>query len=403
LSGIQRPIGRARRRRLVRALAVVAVAGAAVAAPTIGQDVLEPPEAALVERAVTAWVPDGYGWALSAPIAAEKVVLVGAEWEDEELHLELRADRGDGWGPWVELGAHDDHAPDLDPNHDPDCDDSIGLCNHRDFDGDNVGVFWDGKELNGLVAKRIVHHVERNEGYDALKNFLTKALSGKDEKRMDNLFRFVEKNNLPIHPDGDVLAFKAVRPDGKDTHFPSRILYELGKYVEQENFDESPHNLCSTGLHIGGRSYVKSFGRLSDDKFFIVKVDPNDFVSYVDTEWGKARVRKMFVYGETEGLTLDNCLTVLVATVPTGDQAEQVARQGREQSQRAKQQRSQRSQREQRARRGVQTPVFQRSGQSYTAAQITSGVAQHGQRGYAAMTGIPRSTIQEWLKQIRES
>lgn len=43
---------------------------------------------------------------------------------------------------------------------------------------------------------------------------------------------------------------------------------------------------------------------------------------------------------------------------------------------------------------------FTRAGVTYWASQIAAGVAEHGQRAFAKMTGVPRSTIQEWLKKI---
>lgn len=44
--------------------------------------------------------------------------------------------------------------------------------------------------------------------------------------------------------------------------------------------------------------------------------------------------------------------------------------------------------------------AFQRNGVTYTASEITEGVEKSGQRGYGRLTGIPRTTLQDWLTKI---
>ena len=46
--------------------------------------------------------------------------------------------------------------------------------------------------------------------------------------------------------------------------------------------------------------------------------------------------------------------------------------------------------------------TFERDGRRYTINDIINGVEERGQRAYSADTGIPRSTLQGWLKQARE-
>jgi hypothetical protein len=292
-----------------------------------------------------------------------------------------------------------------------------------------IGIFFDGVQLLGDVATRIKDFAKAGKSYTPLKNFLIKAMSGKNEKRMDGLFYFVESNHLPIHPDGDVIAFKSTRSDGYDQH-SGKVLYELGKYLEVENFDEDTHALCSTGLHIGGRNYVQGFRR-SDSKLFLVKVNPIDFVAYKSAEWGKTRVRKLFVYGELEnGLDLNDALKVLVASVPSGDAAQafedgltddrpvalepisiaaavdpEIEVFGGEVVTETVVAEPPKKRAVSRADRITKThePVFKRAGITYTATEILEMIQKHGQRGTAARTGIPRTTIQEWVKVIDAS
>ncbi|AMO44152.1 rIIB lysis inhibitor [Ruegeria phage vB_RpoS-V10] len=44
--------------------------------------------------------------------------------------------------------------------------------------------------------------------------------------------------------------------------------------------------------------------------------------------------------------------------------------------------------------------AFMRGGVTYQASEIMVGIANHGQRGYSRMTGIPRTTLQDWTTKI---
>ncbi len=44
--------------------------------------------------------------------------------------------------------------------------------------------------------------------------------------------------------------------------------------------------------------------------------------------------------------------------------------------------------------------AFTRNGSTYAASAIKAGIEKHGQRGYSRLTGIPRTTLQDWLLKI---
>lgn len=44
--------------------------------------------------------------------------------------------------------------------------------------------------------------------------------------------------------------------------------------------------------------------------------------------------------------------------------------------------------------------AFERAGVTYTATAIKNGIAKNGQRGYSRLTGVPRTTLQDWLLKI---
>ena len=44
--------------------------------------------------------------------------------------------------------------------------------------------------------------------------------------------------------------------------------------------------------------------------------------------------------------------------------------------------------------------AFARGGVTYLQSAVTRGIEDHGQRGYSRMTGIPRTTLQDWVIKI---
>ncbi|WNL50697.1 rIIB lysis inhibitor [Ruegeria phage RpAliso] len=44
--------------------------------------------------------------------------------------------------------------------------------------------------------------------------------------------------------------------------------------------------------------------------------------------------------------------------------------------------------------------VFERNGKTYTASFVRDGVQKHGQRGFSRATGIPRTTLQDWMSRM---
>jgi len=116
---------------------------------------------------------------------------------------------------------------------------------------------------------------------------------------VDELYGFLEKNNLPITPDGHFLAYKKVRNDFLDIH-SGTMDNSPGTVVEMERFkvDDNKDQTCSTGLHFCGMSYLGHFGSGSD-RTVIVKIDPADVVSIPsDYNGAKGRACRYEVIGE---------------------------------------------------------------------------------------------------------
>lgn len=290
--------------------------------------------------------------------------------------------------------------------------------------GENIGVFVNGVEIHSKVAKLIEDAYLGGTDIEPIRNFMIKAMSNRDAKEVDVLYDFVTKNKLPIHPDGDFLAFKATRPDGFD-HHSGTVEYKVGEYVHVVNANPDKSVQCSTGLHIGGSSYVSGF-HAGRSACFILKVNPADTIYYrSDAGQGKMRVSKLFVYARVaEPDNLAAFLPFMIMSSPEGDALEAVAKNapvgtkktGQKKSSLVVKQAAKGTNKKERkvvkAAKAAQTFVTKvkneitfkaKDGKVFTAAQVLEGVKAHGQRGWSAMTGVARTTIQSWLDLINGS
>jgi hypothetical protein len=128
-------------------------------------------------------------------------------------------------------------------------------------------------------------------------SFMENLMSNSSKRAVDELYGFLEKNNLPITPDGHFLAYKRVRDNYFDVH-SGTMDNSVGKIVEMERneVDDNKDRTCSAGLHFCSHSYLGHFG---GDRVVIVKINPRDVVSIPsDYNDSKGRACRYEVIGE---------------------------------------------------------------------------------------------------------
>jgi hypothetical protein len=122
---------------------------------------------------------------------------------------------------------------------------------------DGEQLFWKGRELNTGLAARMITMLQ--EGFDIapMANFMENLMSNPSKRAVDELYSFLEKNNLPITPDGSFLAYKRIRADYTDCH-TGTMDNSVGKVVEMERneVDDNRDRTCSAGLHFCSQSYL---------------------------------------------------------------------------------------------------------------------------------------------------
>lgn len=160
-------------------------------------------------------------------------------------------------------------------------------------------LYWKGEQLNGGLAVRMIQMLQDGFPIEPMVAFMENLFTNPSKRAVTELYGFLEKNNLPITPDGHFLAYKKVRKDFLDIH-SGTMDNSVGKVLEMERnaVDDDKDRTCSTGLHFCGMSYLPHFGG-GDSRTVIVKINPCDVVSIPsDYNDAKGRACRYEVIGE---------------------------------------------------------------------------------------------------------
>lgn len=158
-------------------------------------------------------------------------------------------------------------------------------------------LYWDGEVFNGALASRMVTMLQEGFTIEPLVKFMENLMDNPSKRSVDELYVFLEKNNLPITPDGHFLAYKKVRGDYLDC-YSGTMDNSPGKVLEmaRNKVDDNQNNTCSYGLHFCSQDYLKHFG---GERVVIVKINPRDVVSIPnDYNQTKGRTCRYEVVGE---------------------------------------------------------------------------------------------------------
>lgn len=162
-------------------------------------------------------------------------------------------------------------------------------------------VKFNGVNVTGVLVDRILSLLA--EGFDIMPmiRFLENLYQNPADFAREELYLWLENNNLPITEDGHFLAYKTVRSDFK-SHHDGRTDNTPGVTVSmpRQNVDPVRDRTCSRGLHFCSHSYLSNFG--SGGVIVILKVNPADVVS-IPSDYNNAKGRAwkydvLSVFGE---------------------------------------------------------------------------------------------------------
>ena len=181
----------------------------------------------------------------------------------------------------------------------------------------NGVVHWNNKPLHNSLTKRISGMIR--DGFDVkpMVLFLENLMANPSGRAVEELYRFLESNNLPITPDGYFLAYKNVNSSYMDKH-SGTFDNSIGSTCEmpRNQVMDDPNQTCSAGLHFCSIEYLKGFWG-TDGHTMILKINPADVVSIpVDYENSKGRCCKYKVIGEHTNGTEDTLSEKSVLDTP---------------------------------------------------------------------------------------
>lgn len=153
-------------------------------------------------------------------------------------------------------------------------------------------VLYNGKPLSGYLVNKIKQFMRDDLPWEHLAIFCENLQANPSMRARQELYKFLETEDMPITEDGHFLAYKRVRDDFKDWH-SGTVDNSIGRTVEmpREMVDDNQSIGCSAGLHAGSLEYVRNFHQNSGH-VVIVKVNPADVVCIPNEDCRKLRCCK---------------------------------------------------------------------------------------------------------------
>lgn len=161
---------------------------------------------------------------------------------------------------------------------------------------------FDGDPVDPVLFSRIQDMAGRGEDPGPLLKFWERLQANPSKRSVDQLWKFLENQGIPLTSDGHFLAYKSVRSDWKDHHSNS-IENRVGKEIvmPRNKISDDPNHACHEGLHVGALAYAGTFGG-GDSIIIICKVDPADVVCVpFDHSHQKMRVCRYQIVGVHDG------------------------------------------------------------------------------------------------------
>lgn len=164
----------------------------------------------------------------------------------------------------------------------------------------NGTIVIDGDILPNALSEKLIDLVDSGDDTDRLENFWDNLAQNPTDSAREDLFSFLDANNVPITKDGCFIVYKMVQDNWWDKHTGSTFECKPGNVIEmkREDVDHDRRNTCSAGIHVAAFEYASTFG---GGRLVECKVNPRDVVAVPpDYSQQKMRVCKAEVLRETD-------------------------------------------------------------------------------------------------------
>lgn len=164
-------------------------------------------------------------------------------------------------------------------------------------------VTYHGRPLPTGVGKMLIRLLKESLPVDYFIKFINNLMNNPSNRSVEQLYDFLENNNMPITEDGNFMAYKVVGEDYMSYHCDQvtgqHVRYMVGDApsMPRNLISDDPTLTCHKGLHACSYEYIESF--FSGDRLMMVEINPADVVCVpMDYNRSKLRVRKMVVVSE---------------------------------------------------------------------------------------------------------
>lgn len=190
------------------------------------------------------------------------------------------------------------------------------------FTGDEIKVvngklYYRGVEVKDNLAQVILGFVKSGDLSAALpfQKFLANCRNNPDLELVSTIYDWCVKGNMPITPEGELIAWKIVGPNYMSLHSGKRGYLRHrpptdttpGDVVTEprEECDTNRNRTCSTGIHFASLEYIEKGnyggGLTGSNRIVAVVINPADITAIpTDYNLSKGRCCKLTVVGEVE-------------------------------------------------------------------------------------------------------
>jgi hypothetical protein len=150
-------------------------------------------------------------------------------------------------------------------------------------------VVHNGDILPASLSAALIKFVDAKIDTKPLEEFWKNLKQNPSEDSRQDLYGFLEKNNVPLTPDGCFVAYKRITDDYKDIHTKT-VDNSLGRVVKMDRSEVNPdrNQTCSFGLHVAAFEYAS--GQYSNGLLVEVIVNPKNVVA-VPTDYNQQKMR----------------------------------------------------------------------------------------------------------------
>lgn len=142
-----------------------------------------------------------------------------------------------------------------------------------------------------------IKHALKHNSTKAVANFLQRCTQIIDYRKhsVEDMFKFLEKGDLPLADNGDIIAYKILRTNSDKPPFTyvdchsRKVFQRVGTEVRipEQMVDLDRDRDCSRGLHIARRGYIGGF---DGDVCVMIKLRPEDVMAVPHRDYNKIRV-----------------------------------------------------------------------------------------------------------------